>query len=221
VEFLGVLELFIKYRYYYFIGIRNTILLSLFALIIGSALGFILSLMRLSKNKILKFFSTVYIEAIRGTPILVQISMVYFGTYALLGLDIDKFLSALIAVALNSAAYVAEIIRSGIQSIDKGQTEASRSLGISQKDTMRHIILPQAIKNILPALGNEFVTLIKETSVASVIGTADLMYSSKIVTSKSMAPFTPLVVIAIIYFILTFTISQLVGHFERRMAHDD
>ena len=140
--------------------------------------------MRLSKNKLLKFISTIYIEAIRGTPIIVQISMVYFGTYALFGLDIDKFLSALIAVALNSAAYVAEIIRSGIQSIDKGQTEASRSLGVSQKDTMRHIILPQAIKNILPALGNEFVTLIKETSVASVIGTADLMYSSKIVTSK-------------------------------------
>ena len=177
--------------------------------------------MRLSRSKILKFISTIYIEIIRGTPIIVQISMVYFGSYVLLGIDINKFLSALIAVALNSAAYVAEIIRSGIQSIDKGQMEASRSLGVSHRETMQHIILPQAIKNILPALGNEFVTLIKETSVASVIGTADLMYSSKIVTSKSYEAFTPLVVIAIIYFILTFGISQFIAFFERRMGHND
>lgn len=218
---MGVIELFSKYSYYYISGIKTTIALSFFALLIGSVLGGALSLMRLSGSRILKFISTVYIELIRGTPILVQISMVYFGTYVLLGIDINKFLSALIAVALNSAAYVAEIIRSGIQSIDKGQMEASRSLGVSHKETMQHIILPQAIKNILPALGNEFVTLIKETSVASVIGTADLMYSSKIVTSKSYEAFTPLVVIAIIYFILTFGISQIIRFFERRLAHND
>lgn len=218
---MGVIELFSKYSYYYISGIKTTIALSFFALLIGSVLGGALSLMRLSGSRILKFISTVYIELIRGTPILVQISMVYFGSYVLLGIDINKFLSALIAVALNSAAYVAEIIRSGIQSIDKGQMEASRSLGVSHKETMQHIILPQAIKNILPALGNEFVTLIKETSVASVIGTADLMYSSKIVTSKSYEAFTPLVVIAIIYFILTFGISQIIRFFERRLAHND
>lgn len=218
---MGVIELFSKYSYYYISGIKTTISLSFFALLIGSILGGALSLMRLSRSKILKFISTIYIEIIRGTPIIVQISMVYFGSYVLLGIDINKFLSALIAVALNSAAYVAEIIRSGIQSIDKGQMEASRSLGVSHRETMQHIILPQAIKNILPALGNEFVTLIKETSVASVIGTADLMYSSKIVTSKSYEAFTPLVVIAIIYFILTFGISQFIAFFERRMAHND
>lgn len=218
---MGVIELFSKYSYYYISGIKTTIALSFFALLIGSILGGALSLMRLSGSRILKFISTVYIELIRGTPILVQISMVYFGSYVLLGIDINKFLSALIAVALNSAAYVAEIIRSGIQSIDKGQMEASRSLGVSHRETMQHIILPQAIKNILPALGNEFVTLIKETSVASVIGTADLMYSSKIVTSKSYEAFTPLVVIAIIYFILTFGISQVIRFFERRLAHND
>ena len=218
---MGVIELFSKYSYYYISGIKTTIALSFLALLIGSVLGAALSLMRLSGSRILKFISTVYIELIRGTPILVQISMVYFGSYVLLGIDINKFLSALIAVALNSAAYVAEIIRSGIQSIDKGQMEASRSLGVSHKETMQHIILPQAIKNILPALGNEFVTLIKETSVASVIGTADLMYSSKIVTSKSYEAFTPLVVIAIIYFILTFGISQIIRFFERRLAHND
>lgn len=218
---LVVIELFSKYSYYYLSGIKTTILLSFLSLIIGSILGGILSLLRLSRNKIFKFISTVYIEIIRGTPIIVQIYMVYFGSYILFDIDINKFLSALIAVALNSAAYVAEIIRSGIQSIDKGQMEASRSLGVSHKQTMQYIILPQAIKNILPALGNEFVTLIKETSVASVIGTADLMYASKIVSSKSYKAFSPLVVIAIIYFILTFTLSQLVSFFERRMAHHD
>lgn len=218
---MGVIELFSKYNYYYISGIKTTISLSFLALLIGSVLGFVLSLMRLSRSRILKFISAVYIELIRGTPIIVQISMVYFGSYVLFGIDINKFLSALIAVALNSAAYVAEIIRSGIQSVDKGQTEASRSLGVSRSKTMQHIILPQAIKNILPALGNEFVTLIKETSVASVIGTADLMYASKIVSSKSYQAFTPLVVIAIIYFVLTFSLSQLVAYFERRMAHND
>lgn len=152
---------------------------------------------------------------------MVQIAMVYFGSYVLTGINMDGFMAALIAVSLNSAAYVAEIIRSGIQSIDKGQTEASQSLGLTKGQTMRHIILPQAVKNILPALGNEFVTLIKETSVASTIGVADLMYASKIVQSSSFQPFSPLIIVAVTYFFFTFTLSQLVGVFERRMAHND
>jgi polar amino acid transport system substrate-binding protein len=151
---------------------------------------------------------------------MVQIALVYFGSYVLMGVNMDGFLAALIAVSLNSAAYVAEIIRSGIQSIDKGQTEASRSLGLSSSQTMRHIILPQAIKNILPALGNEFVTLIKETAVASTIGVADLMYASKIVQGGSFQPFNPLIIVAVIYFIFTFTLSQLIGLLERRLRHD-
>lgn len=213
--------MFVKYRQYYFTGIRITLLLSFGALIIGTTLGSLLSLVRLSKNKILKFIARSYIEIVRGTPMMVQISLVYFGSYVLTGVDFDAFLSALIAVALNSAAYVAEIIRSGIQSIDKGQTEASRSLGLTSGQTMRHIILPQAVKNILPTLANEFVTLIKETSVASTIGVAELMYASKIVQSNSFQPFTPLVIVAILYFIFTFSISQLIGVIERRMAHND
>ncbi len=213
--------MFVKYRSYYFTGIKITLLLSFGALVIGTTLGSLLSLARLSKNKFLQFIARVYIEVVRGTPMMVQISLVYFGSYVLLGIDIDGFVAALIAVALNSTAYVAEIIRSGIQSIDKGQTEASRSLGLSSSQTMRHIILPQAIKNILPTLGNEFVTLIKETSVASTIGVADLMYASKIVQSTSFQPFTPLVIVAVIYFVFTFTLSQLVAFFERRLAHND
>lgn len=218
---MNILKLFIQYKSYYLTGIKTTLLLSFLALIIGTTLGAGLSLLRLSKNKFLKLISTIYIEIVRGTPMMVQIAIVYFGSYVLTGVNIDGFFAALIAVALNSAAYVAEIIRSGIQSIDKGQTEASRSLGLSHSQTMRHIIFPQAIKNILPALGNEFVTLIKETSVASTIGVADLMYASQIVQSSSFQPFTPLIIVAIIYFILTFTLSRLVGLLERSLDHND
>ncbi len=218
---MNIIELFVKYKYYYITGIKITLLISFLSLIIGSTLGALLSLLKLSKVKFLRFISTVYIEIIRGTPMMVQIAMVYFGSYVLMGVNIDGFLAALIAVSLNSSAYVAEIIRSGIQSIDKGQMEASRSLGLSHKQTMRHIILPQAVKNILPALGNEFVTLIKETSVASTIGVADLMYASKIVQSGSFQPFNPLIIVAVIYFIFTFSLSQLIGLFERRLAHND
>ena len=218
---LNIIELLVKYKYYYLTGIKITLLISFLSLIIGGTLGALLSLLKLSKYKILKFISTIYIEAVRGTPMMVQIALVYFGSYVIMGVNMDGFLAALIAVSLNSAAYIAEIIRSGIQSIDKGQAEASRSLGISNKQTMRHILLPQAIKNILPALGNEFVTLIKETSVASTIGVADLMYASKIVQSNSFQPFNPLIIVAVIYFIFTFTLSQLIGLLERRLSHND
>lgn len=218
---MNIINLLIKYKYYYLVGIKITLLLSFLSLIFGTTLGSLLSLFKLSRHKILKVPSTIYIEIVRGTPMMVQIALVYFGSYVMIGMDISGFAAALIAVSLNSAAYVAEIIRSGIQSIDKGQMEASRSLGISERQTMRYIILPQAVKNILPALGNEFVTLIKETSVASTIGVADLMYASKIVQSNSFQPFNPLIIVAGIYFIFTFTLSQLIGIFERSLSHND
>ncbi|MCB5559934.1 amino acid ABC transporter permease [Anaerosalibacter bizertensis] len=218
---MNIVKLLVEYKHYYLIGIKTTLLISFLSLIIGSTLGALLSLLKLSKVKPLRFISTAYIEIVRGTPIMVQIALVYFGSYVILGTNMDGFLAALIAVSLNSAAYVAEIIRSGIQSIDKGQLEASRSLGLSNSQTMKYIIMPQAIRNILPALGNEFVTLIKETSVASTIGVADLMYASKIVQSSSFQPFNPLIIVAIIYFIITFSLSQLVGLLERRLVHND
>ncbi|MCK9444286.1 MAG: amino acid ABC transporter permease [Tissierellaceae bacterium] len=218
---LNIINLLIKYKHYYLVGVKITLLLSFLSLIFGTTLGSLLSLLKLSKYKIPKALSTVYIEVVRGTPMMVQIALVYFGSYVMIGMDISGFAAALIAVSLNSAAYVAEIIRSGIQSIDKGQMEASRSLGISERQTMRYIILPQAVKNILPALGNEFVTLIKETSVASTIGVADLMYASKIVQSNSFQPFNPLIIVAGIYFLFTFTLSQLIGVFERSLSHND
>jgi polar amino acid transport system substrate-binding protein len=218
---LNIVKLFVEYKHYYLIGIKTTLLISFLSLIIGAALGILLSLLKLSKVKLFKGISTIYIEIIRGTPMMVQIALVYFGSYVITGVNIDGFLAALVAVSLNSAAYVAEIIRSGIQSVDKGQREASKSLGLSDGQTMRYIILPQAIKNILPALGNEFVTLIKETSVASTIGVADLMYTSQIVQSDSYQPFNPLIIVAILYFIITFSLSQLIGLFERRLSHND
>lgn len=218
---MNIMEILVKYRFYYIAGIKITLALSFFSLIIGSTLGAFISLLKLSKFKFLRFISSVYIEIVRGTPMMVQISLVFFGSYVLFGVDMNAFIAALIAVSLNSAAYVAEIIRSGIQSIDKGQMEASRSLGISHSQTMRHIIFPQAIKNILPALGNEFVTLIKETSVASTIGLAELMFASKTVQSASYKPFSPLIIVATIYFIFTFTISRLIGLLERRLSHND
>ncbi len=218
---MNIVKLFVEYKHYYLIGIKTTLLISFLSLIIGAALGILLSLLKLSKVKLFKGISTIYIEIIRGTPMMVQIALVYFGSYVITGVNIDGFLAALVAVSLNSAAYVAEIIRSGIQSVDKGQREASKSLGLSDGQTMRYIILPQAIKNILPALGNEFVTLIKETSVASTIGVADLMYTSQIVQSDSYQPFNPLIIVAILYFIITFSLSQLIGLFERRLSHND
>ncbi len=218
---MNIVELLVEYKEYYLIGIKITLLISFLSLIIGTTLGALLSIFKLSKIKLLKGISTIYIEVFRGTPMMVQIALVYFGSYVIMGVNMDGFLAALIAVSLNSAAYVAEIIRSGIQSIDRGQREASRSLGLTNGQTMRYIILPQAIKNILPALGNEFVTLIKETAVASTIGVADLMYASKIVQSTSYQPFNPLIIVATIYFVITFTLSQLIGIFERRLAHND
>ena len=218
---MNIVKLFVEYKHYYLIGIKTTLLISFLSLIIGAALGILLSLLKLSKVKLFKGISTIYIEIIRGTPMMVQIALVYFGSYVITGVNIDGFLAALVAVSLNSAAYVAEIIRSGIQSVDKGQREASKSLGLTDGQTMRYIILPQAIKNILPALGNEFVTLIKETSVASTIGVADLMYTSQIVQSDSYQPFNPLIIVAILYFIITFSLSQLIGLFERRLSHND
>lgn len=218
---MGILDLFIEYRHYYFVGMKYTVLISILALVIGTTLGALMSLMKLSKIKFVRFLASAYIEVVRGTPMMVQISLVYFGSYVLTGIDMDAFLAALVAVSLNSTAYVAEIIRSGIQSVDKGQTEASRSLGLSSGQTMRHVVLPQAIKNILPAMGNEFVTLIKETSVASTIGVAELMLASRIVQAASWQPFYPLVIIAVMYFVFTFSLSQLIGALERRLAHND
>ena len=209
-----------KYGFFYWIGIKYTLILSVLSLFFGFFLGTLLALTRLSKHKVLSYLATAYIEFFRGTPLMVQLYMVYFGSFIVFGLDMNRFISGLVAVSLNSAAYVAEIIRSGINSVDKGQKEAGLSLGLKESQVMRHIILPQAFKNVLPALGNELVTLIKETSIASTIGVTELMYNADKVNVASY-DFRALVVAAGIYFLITFTMSKSLGGLERRLAGND
>ncbi|MGX6961426.1 ABC transporter substrate-binding protein/permease [Vagococcus xieshaowenii] len=205
-----------KYGSYYVKGTLYTLLLAFVGVLCGTVIGAFLSLMKLSKNKILKALAFVYIEYVRGTPLLVQIFLVFFGSNVI-GLDLSAIASSLIALSLNSAAYVAEIFRAGIKAVDDGQTEAARSLGMNKVQSLRHIVLPQAIKNILPALGNEFVTVIKESSVVSVIGVSELMFQSGVVQGASFKPFLPIVIASLIYFFLTFTLSRLLGVAERKM----
>lgn len=211
-------ELLNEYGVYFFKGIQYTLILSLLSLVGGTVFGLLISYFRLCRFKALNVFSKVYVAILRGTPLMVQILMVYYGTRSI-GFNLTAFQSALIAVSLNSAAYVSEIIRSGIGSVDIGQFEAGRCLGLSQKQTMVKIIMPQAIKNILPALGNEFVTLVKETSIASTIGVTELMFSTNKVQSMSYQGFAPLAWATIFYFILTFSISNIILFFERRMRY--
>lgn len=224
------LSFIVKYQDFYISGAKNTVLIAAFTVLLGVVLGIVLALMKLSKNPVLKFVSTAYIEFVRGTPLLVQLFIVFYGLPMIgvrfpdvpaLGSDFSGFVAGIITLSLNSGAYVAEIIRAGIQAIDKGQMEAARSLGMTHSMAMRHIIIPQAFKNILPALGNEFITVIKESSIVSIIGIHDLMYNADTVRGNTFQPFAPLVVAAIIYFILTFTLSKLLGIAERRMRASD
>ena len=216
-----MLEILIKYSSYFITGLKSTLGLSIISVLIGIVIGSLLALMKLSKHKPLKWIAAVYIEVVRGTPMITQLFIVYFGSYVLFGLDMNPFIAGIIAVSLNSGAYVAEIIRSGIQSIDKGQMEAGRSLGMTQSMTMKEIIMPQAVKNILPALCNEFITVIKETSIVSVIGVTDLMYNLNIVRGISFRPLEPLLIAAVIYFILTFGLSKAVNILEGKMKQSD
>ncbi|MBP1041891.1 ABC transporter substrate-binding protein/permease [Vagococcus sp. BWB3-3] len=211
---------FQKYGSYYVKGAGFTILIAFIGVLFGSIVGGFLALLKLSKNKVLRFIAMAYIEYVRGTPLLVQIFLVYFGS-TVIGLELNAIISGCVAMALNSGAYVAEIIRAGINGVPKGQVEASRSLGMNQRQAMQFIILPQAIKNILPALGNEFVTIIKESSVMSVIGVSELMFQSGVVQGASFKPFLPIVIASLIYFVLTFSLSRLLNVFEKKMSASD
>ena len=211
---------FQKYAPYFVKGTLYTVGLAIIGVFFGIILGVLLALMKLSSVKPLKWLAVVYIEAVRGVPLLIQVFIVYFGTQVI-GLDVSSFIAGAIAMFLNSAAYVAEIIRSGIQAVPVGQTEAARSLGFTKMQTMRYMILPQAIKNILPALGNEFVTVIKEGSVVSVIGVGELTFQTSVVQGASFKPFIPLMITAVIYFILTFGLSRLLGRFEKKLQQSD
>lgn len=203
-----------KYGSFFLKGIKITILISLIGVALGSILGAFVALMKLSKIKIISWIASIYIEILRGTPMLVQVFIVFFGITAALGLDISALVCGTIALVINSSAYIAEIIRAGINAVDKGQMEAARSLGLNYRQTMKSVIMPQAIKNILPALGNEFVTLIKESSIVSTIGVGEIMFNAQVVQGISFDPFTPLLVAAALYFVLTFVLTRIMNMIE-------
>lgn len=210
-----------KYGSFFLKGIKITILISLIGVALGSILGAFVALMKLSKIKIISWIASIYIEILRGTPMLVQVFIVFFGITAALGLDISALVCGTIALIINSSAYIAEIIRAGINAVDKGQMEAARSLGLNYRQTMKSVIMPQAIKNILPALGNEFVTLIKESSIVSTIGVGEIMFNAQVVQGISFDPFTPLLVAAALYFVLTFVLTRIMNMIEGRLNTSD
>lgn len=207
----------LEYFPFYLEGIKVTLLLSLLTVIFGTILGLVICILKLSKYKVLKSIATIYVEIIRGTPLIVQLIIIHYG----FNLNITELTSATIALSINSAAYISEIIRAGIISINKGQMEAARSLGMNHFQSMKLIIIPQAIKNILPALGNEFIVLIKESAIVSYIGLADIMYKANQIRSITYLTLEPLLVAAIIYFIITFTISKFIHYFERKLNKDN
>ena len=216
----------VEYMPYYFEGIKYTLLISLITVFFGALFGSLLFFMKTSnfhiwKIKPLKIIAVVYIEIIRGTPMLLQILIMYAGSKMFFGIDLSPFTSAVIAIALNSAAYVSEIVRAGIEAVDKGQMEAARSLGMKKSTAMMLIVIPQAIKNILPAIGNEFVAIIKESSMASIIGVNELMFAGKVVVGSTYLGLEPYIVAAVFYFIMTFTLGRIISLIERRMKKSD
>ena len=202
-------------------GLSTTLALSAIAVFFGAIIGTLLAFGKMGKSRILRGIITAYVEIIRGTPSLLQVYVGYFVVALLLpSLNVSTYASVAIALTINSSAYVSEVIRSGIQAVDKGQTEAARSLGLTQSQAMIKVVLPQAVKNILPALGNEFITIIKETSLASTFFVGDLMTSYLTVNGKEFLPLQCLLIVGIIYFILTFILGRGVSALERRLSHD-
>ena len=216
----------VEYMPYYFEGIKYTLLISFVAVLFGAVFGSLLFYMKSSNFHIwnikpLKIIAVAYIEIIRGTPMILQIFIVYAGAEPFFGMDLSALQAAFVAIALNSAAYVSEIVRAGIDAVDKGQMEAARSLGMKKSTAMMLIVVPQAVRNILPAIGNEFVAVIKESSMASVVGVGELMYAAKIVQGSTYRSLEPLIVAAGFYFILTFTLGRVISLIERRMKVSD
>lgn len=205
-------------------GLGVTLRVTLFAVLIGIAIGFVIAIIRSTyektgKLKILNFLANIYLTVIRGTPVVVQLLIIYFVIFA--SFRVDKIFVAIVAFGINSGAYVAEIIRSGIMSIDPGQMEAGRSLGFNYIQTMWHIIIPQAFKNVLPALGNEFIVLLKETSVAGYIALEDLTKGADIIRSQTYSPFIPLLSVAVIYLSIVMLLTFLLKKLERRLRSSE
>ena len=225
---MNIWEIATNYYQYFLRGTRTTILISLLTVFCGSILGCLIALMRLSKAKALQKFASIYITIIRGTPMLVQLYIVYYQldfisypTGTLFGVDLERALPCIIALSINSSAYVAEIIRAGIQAVDKGQMEGARSCGMTNAQAMRYVVMPQAVKNILPAIGNEFVTMVKETSIIQYLGIGDLMYNNGIVVTSTYNPLPCYYISAIIYLALNIILGKGLNIFEGRLRKSE
>jgi len=201
-------------------GAVMTIEITAISVGMGVLIGIFVGVGRVSKNPILFIPSTIYVEVIRGTPLLAQLFIVYFGLPSL-GINLPPFTAAVIAMGINSGAYVTEIFRGGIQSIEKGQMEAARSLGLSYFQAMRYVILPQALRRVLPPLGNEFIAMLKDSSLASTIAIAELMRVGREITSRTFRSFEVLGVVALLYLVITLPLSLVVRYMERRMSTGD
>ena len=203
------------------IGAGVTIQITVLSTAIGFVIGLIVGVARISNLRLLRLLAEVYVEFFRGTPLLVQIFLFYFALPVVTGQRIDPFIAAISACGINSGAYVAEIFRAGIQSVDDGQMEAGRSLGMTWLQTMRYIIVPQAFKRVIPPLGNEFIAMLKDSSLVSVIGFEELTRRGQLIIAKTYGSFEIWMSVAVIYLVMTLTISRFVAYLERRYrVHD-
>ncbi len=201
-------------------GFVNTLIISFFAVLVGIVIGFLVAIIRSNHDKtghmkVADVICRIYLTVMRGTPTMLQLLIIYYVIFA--SVNVPKILVAVVAFGLNSGAYVAEIVRSGIMSVDEGQSEAGRSLGLNYRQTMQFIVLPQAFKNVLPALGNEFIVLLKETSISGYIGLTDLTHGGDIIRGITFSAFMPLIVVALIYLLLVTGLSWCVNKLERRL----
>ncbi len=200
-------------------GLGTTLLISLVSIMFSTIIGTFMAFMKMSKYKVLRAIAVTYINIIRGTPVVTQLLLIYFGIFG--SVDISKIAVAIFAFSINSGAYVAEIIRAGINAVDPGQMEAGRSLGLNKVQTMAKIILPQAIKKILPTYTSEFIVLIKETAIVGYIAIEDLTKVGDIIRSRTFDAFMPYIIVALMYFVVTYALTKLFGILERRLAKSD
>lgn len=221
MKFIESFSFMNKYGYFFINGLWITLYLAAISIFFGTLLGVILSFMRRSKIKIINLLAQAFIGFIRGTPLLAQIYIVYVGFPTLFHFNIPDLLTGALALTLYSSAYISEIIRSGVDSIPFGQTEAARSLGMSSWKTMRDIVLPQAVKNILPALVNQFIGNIKDSSLVSVLGVADMMYEAQVVRGSTAMGLQPILVVSLMYLVVTVVLSRILLILERRMKLSD
>ena len=216
-----IIKLWVKYDTVFLSGLVGTLWISAVVVLLGTILGMFIALLRMGKSRLLNAIADIYIEVLRGTPILLQLYFFWIGLPKLLPFEMSDTACIVTALVINSSAYISEIIRAGIGAVDKGQWEAAKSIGLSKKNMMTRVILPQAVKNILPALCNEFISTVKGTSLASVFFVGELMTSYKSVQSATFLALQSLTIVGIIYFILNFVLSRLLRLLERRLMLSD